>query len=212
MGADQDNVELRVLACYAPGGALQRAFAAGIDLHQRTADELGIDRDAGKTINYALLYGAGAPLIATRLGIDRGEARAILDRWYRLYPEVGRLKAHLMRTVRRRGYLLSIGGRRHYFERPNHMLLNRLISGSCADLFKRALVALHAAGVPMILFVHDEIVAEVDEDDADRVARLLETELARGMSRPGVSIDGLVAKATVAKRWSQFKDPEFAPG
>ena len=150
-------------------------------------------------------------MIATRLGIDRGEAKVILDRWYRLYPEVDRLKAQLMRTVRRRGYLLSILGRRHYFERPNHMLLNRLISGSCADLFKRAIVELHNAGVPMILFVHDEVVCEVDQDDAGRVAQVLEAELARGMSRSSVRIDGLVAKATVAERWAWFKDREFAP-
>ena len=211
VGADLDNVELRVLACYAPGGALERAFADGVDLHQRTAEELGIDRDAGKTINYAILYGAGVPRIATQLGIDRDHAKAILDRWYALYSEVSRLKARLARTVHRRGYLLSIAGRRHHFDEPNHMLLNRLISGSCADLFKRSLIALHDAGVPMILFVHDEVVAEVDQDDVDRVAGLLETELARGMSRPGVSVDGLVAKATVAERWSDFKQPGWTP-
>ncbi len=68
VAADLDAVEMRVLANYAPGGKLAQAFAQGIDPHQQTADELGIDRDGGKTLNYALLYGAGAPLIATRLG------------------------------------------------------------------------------------------------------------------------------------------------
>ena len=75
VGADLDNVELRVLAAYAPGGRLEQAFADGADLHQQTADQLGIERDAGKTINYAILYGAGVPLIASRLGhhARRGE-------------------------------------------------------------------------------------------------------------------------------------------
>lgn len=49
-----------MVACYAPGGNLERAFADGVDVHQRTADELGIDRDAAKQINYVVLYGLGA--------------------------------------------------------------------------------------------------------------------------------------------------------
>ena len=73
------------------------------------------------------------------------------------------------------------------------------------------LVELHRAGVPMILFVHDEVVCEVDEGDAERVAGLLETELACEAIRPRVRIDGLVAKATVAERWSDFKEPGYTP-
>jgi DNA polymerase-1 len=211
VAADLDNVELRVLACYAPGGALERAFADRVDLHQQTADAVGVDRDSGKRLNYAILYGAGVPRVASILDVDRDEAKEILDRWYRAYPEVARLKHRLARTVVRRGYLVSILGRRHRFDQPNHLLLNRLISGSCADLFKRSIIALHDSGVPMILFVHDEVVAEVDEHDADRVARLLEDELARGVSRPGVTVDGLVAEAKVAMRWSDFKQPGWTP-
>jgi DNA polymerase I-like protein with 3'-5' exonuclease and polymerase domains len=211
VGADQDNVELRTLACYAPGGALERAFADGVDLHQQTADACGVDRDIGKRLNYLIIYGGGVPLVARILEIDRDDAKGILDRWYGLYPEVGRLKARLARTVHRRGYLLTIAGRRHHFDQPNHMLLNRLVSGSCADMFKMAIIRLHKQAVPMILFVHDEIVVEVDERDADRVARLLETELGRGMSRPRVSVDHLVAKSSIARRWSDFKQPGYTP-
>jgi DNA polymerase I-like protein with 3'-5' exonuclease and polymerase domains len=211
VGADLDNVELRVLTAYAPGGRLERAFADGVDLHQQTADACGVDRDMGKRLNYLIIYGGGVQLVQNILEIERDAARAILDRWYGLYPEVARLKAHLTRTVRRRGYLVSILGRRHHFDQPNHMLLNRLISGSCADLFKRSIVELHRAGVPMILFVHDEIVCEVDQDNADHVARVLETELAREAIRPRVRIDKLVANATVAERWSDFKQQGYAP-
>jgi DNA polymerase-1 len=211
VGADLDNVELRVLAAYAPGGRLERAFADGVDLHQQTADACGVDRDMGKRLNYLIIYGGGGQLVQNILGIDRDAARGILDRWYGLYPEVARLKARLTRTVRRRGYLVSILGRRHYFDQPNHMLLNRLVSGSCADLFKRSIVELHRAGAPMILFVHDEVVCEVDQDAADHVARLLETELAREAIRPSVRIDRLVANATVAERWSDFKQQGYQP-
>jgi DNA polymerase-1 len=100
----------------------------------------------GKRLNYLTIYGGGVQLVANILNCDRDRAREILDRWYGLFPEVARLKAQLMRTVRRRGYLVSILGRRHYFDQPNHMLLNRLVSGSCADLFKQSIVDLHRAG------------------------------------------------------------------
>jgi DNA polymerase-1 len=209
--ADLDSVELRVLACYAPGGALERAFRDGIDLHQQTADSLGVGRAEGKVVNYSIAYGAGVPLISMRLGIERDEARTLLDRWYATYPEVGYLKARLTRTVRRRGYLVTILGRRHYFPKADHTMLNRLISGGASDLFKRSITALHEHRVPAIMFIHDEILCEVNEDDADRVARLLEVELARGAARPGVTVDGLLANATVAERWSDFKQLGYSP-
>ena len=135
----------------------------------------------------------------------------VLDRWYRAYPEVGRLKRKLRERVEKRGYIETVGGRRHYFDEPNHMLLNRLISGGCADLFKRAVIELHELRVPIVLLVHDEVVAEVDEDQADETARLLETVLARDARARGIRITGLVAEATTAKRWSDFKQRGYTP-
>jgi DNA polymerase I len=211
VGADLDNVELRVLAAYAPGGALQRAFADGVDLHQQTADACGVDRDMGKRLNYLIIYGGGAPLVSRLLDIELAAAKAILDRWYDLYPEVGKLKWGLARAIRRRGYLETIGGRRHYFDEPNHMMLNRLVSGSCADMFKRSIVELHRAGVPMVLFVHDEVVVEVEHGAASWTAALLEAELARGMQSRRMRIGELVANATAAERWSDFKQLGWTP-
>lgn len=207
VGADLDSVELRVLAAYAPGGALEQAFRDGIDLHQQTADVCGVDRDIGKTLNYAVLYGAGAPRIARSLGGDLGRAREVLDRWYRAYPEVGGLKRRLVREVRARGYVETALGRRHAFDQPNHMLINRLVSGTCADLFKRAVIELHEAGVPMVLLVHDEVVAEVDEHAAEETGRLLEAALRRGHD----PVPELVAEASRAPRWSDFKSPGWTP-
>jgi DNA polymerase I-like protein with 3'-5' exonuclease and polymerase domains len=211
VGADLDSVELRVLACYAPGGALERAFADGIDLHQQTADACGVDRDGGKRLNYLTIYGGGASRVAGILECSIRETKATLNRWYRLYPEVTRLKRTLAERVIERGYLETVSGRRHYFEEPNHMLLNRLISGTCADLFKAAAIELHDAGVPIVLYVHDEVVAEVAEDRAHDTGRILEQALTRGAGRTGVQIGGLVADVTVARRWSDFKQPGYAP-
>jgi DNA polymerase-1 len=206
VGCDLDNIELRVLAHYAPGGELERALAEG-DLHQRTANDFGIDRATAKTLNHGILYGAGANRVGKILGLEHREAKLARDRWHELWPEITRLKARLGRQIRRRGYIETIGGRRHYADTANHRTLNYLIQGSAADLFKGALIELHALGVPMILLVHDEVVAEVPEQEAAFTARLLEEVLARGMGR----VEHLVAHAQVAERWSDFKEPGYCP-
>jgi DNA polymerase I-like protein with 3'-5' exonuclease and polymerase domains len=212
VGADLDNVELRTLAALAGDGGLSRAFARGVDVHQQTADALGISRDDGKTLNFATIYGAGARLIAERLGCSQAEARAILNRWFAQYPEVRRLRSRLWRLVQRQGYLETVGGRRHYWPKgPDHKLLNRIVSGSCADMFKAAAIELHAAGVEVVLYVHDEVLAEADEDEAEATAALLEEILPRPMERGGIRVDGLKATAAIHGRWSDFKQPEWSP-
>jgi DNA polymerase-1 len=146
-------------------------------------------------------------MIAGRLDCSIGEAKSILDRWFARFPEVRRLRSRLWRKVQRDGYLTTIGGRRHCFEAPNRMLLNRLISGSCADMFKAAAIELHELDVPVVLYVHDEVVAEVDERQAEDTAKLLEAALARGIGQ----LRGLKATATIAERWSDFKQPGYTP-
>jgi DNA polymerase I-like protein with 3'-5' exonuclease and polymerase domains len=206
--SDLDNLEVRVMACYAPGGGLEQAFADGVDVHQRTADELGIDRGSAKQINYGVLYGMGASRLSKTLVIDYRTAKALLDRWWRqVYPEVRQLKNRLYREVQRNGYLETVTGRRHYFAEPNHMLLNRLVSGTAADAFKAAIAELHRRGAPMILFVHDEIVLECPADEAER----WKAELEEVMPRDHGCIRGLKAEAAAHKRWSAFKQPEFVP-
>jgi DNA polymerase I-like protein with 3'-5' exonuclease and polymerase domains len=211
VGADLDSIELRLLAAYAPGGALARALRDGGDLHAQTAEALGVERDQGKRINYAITYGAGGRRIAQILGCDPDEGWAALERWYHAYPEVKRLKRGLEKQVRRRGYIRTAGGRHHAFEEPNHMMLNYLIQGSAADLFKRSVAELHEAGVSIVLLVHDEVVCEVDEEHVDETAQLLEQALTREVSLPGVRIHDLAAKASVHQRWSDFKEEGWSP-
>jgi DNA polymerase-1 len=204
VGADLDSVELRVLASYAPGGELERSFAEDRDLHQQSADWCGLTRDQGKVLNYCSLYGGGAAMVAKVIGGSIEEGREVLERWYQLYPEVDWLKARLAHQVRAKGYLQTAYGRQHHFDEPNHMLINRLISGTCADLFKVSIVELHRAGAAAVLYVHDEIVCEAQEDRAEETGELLERVLTRGTRR----ITNLQASSAAHGRWSQFKDPE----
>ena len=118
------------------------------------------------------------------------------------------LKGKLYRQVKRHGYVEAVSGRRHYFPKgANHMLLNRVVSGSAADLFKLAGIELHQLGVPVLTYVHDEVLVEVPEDAAEDTARQLEQALVRELG----PVRGLKAEASVYKRWSDFKDPGFVP-
>lgn len=74
-------------------------------------------------------------------------------------------------------------------------------------MFKASAIELHELGVPVVLYVHDEVVAEVPEDRGQETAELLEIALTRGTEE----IHGLKAKATVARRWSDFKQLGYAP-
>ena len=79
--------------------------------------------------------------------------------------------------------------------------LNSLIQGSAADLFKLAAIELHEAGLEAVLYVHDEIVLEVDEVEAEEAAARLSTILASGAGK----VTGLRASAAIAPRWSECK-------
>ena len=202
VGADLDSVELRLLAHYAPGGALEASFANGADPHRQTADALGVSRDEGKRINYAILYGAGAPLIGEILGCARPEVKAALDHWYGAYPEVGRLKKRIIDRLDERGDATTVLGRQQPIARDQRYLaLNRLISGSAADLFKLAAIELYEARLEAVLYVHDEIVLEVDVDQAEEAGRRLAATLSSGADK----VRGLRATAAMARRWSECR-------
>lgn len=202
VGADLDSVELRMLAHLAPGGEVERAFKEGLDLHQIAADGVGISRQDGKTLNYSILYGIGIKKLARDLRVSEARAKEILDGWYETFPEVRGLKNEIKWALETDGYIETIMGRRHYIPADRHYIgLNYLIQGGCADLFKLAAAELHEAGLPAILYVHDEIVLEVPEDISEAAKTQLEVTLTTGAD----IVKGLQAEANIGKKWSQLK-------
>ena len=174
--------------------------STGADPHQRTADALGIGRAEGKRVNFAILSGAGAPLISEILGCDKSEAKAALDRWYSAYPEVGRLKHRIGERLDACGYVTTVLGRQQHIERDRrYRALNFLIQGSAADLFKLAAIELHEAGLEAVLYVHDEVVLEVDADQAEEAGERLAAILSSGAGK----VAGLSASAAAGRRWSE---------
>jgi DNA polymerase-1 len=194
ISADYSQIELRVLAHLAQEEALIDAFKRGEDIHDRTALSVfgpnsGLDkhelRRRAKIINYALLYGKTAFTLSKDIGVTPAVAQEFIDAYFGGFPRVRGFIDQTVEQARERGYVETMFGRRRMVpelrSRNNQirmgserMTVNFPIQGTAADILKRAMLALHprlAAGrARMILTVHDELLIESPQEDADEVA------------------------------------------
>lgn len=210
LAADYSQIELRLAAHMADVPELKEAFAAGEDIHARTAQEMfgEVNRDTrgrAKTVNFAILYGISRWGLGSRLGVPAEEAQAIIDLYFQRFPGIQRFIHDTLGQVRERGYSETLFGRKCWFPRigsPNQAerqgseraAINAPIQGTCADIIKRAMVrmmpALEAAGlghVRMLLQVHDELVFELPEADADAASAVIR-QVMESAARPSVEL------------------------
>ena len=197
LSADYNQIELRLLAHMSGDAALQEVFRAGRDIHAEVAAEVfGLPRDQlspehrrrAKAINFGIAYGISGYGLGQQMGVTPAEADAYIQRYFARYPGV---RAYVWRTVeeaRRTGYVSTLLGRRRYLadlhsrnrvvrEAAERVAINTPIQGSQADLIKLAMIRIHREVLPrfpgahMILQVHDELVFELDPDQAEALGR-----------------------------------------
>ena len=208
LSADYSQIELRVLAHLADEEALQLSFAAGEDIHRRTAGEIfGLfpelvsdeQRRRAKTINFGVLYGMGAFSLAKELGISNKEAKGFIDRYFERYPRVLAFMERVKLQARQTGFVTTLLGRRcavpeiqssngavRSFGERN--AVNYPIQGSSADIIKLAMARiakrLEAEGLAsrMLIQVHDELVFEVPPDEVETMKELIRTEMEQAVS------------------------------
>ena len=205
LSADYSQIELRLAAHMADVPQLREAFANGDDIHNLTAQELfgEVNRETrgrAKTINFAILYGISSWGLAGRLGVERPEAQAIIDRYFDRFPGVKNYIAETVAQVREKGFVTTLFGRKTHLpgikgktvgerQGAERQAINAPIQGTSADIIKRAMVrmgtALADAGlerVRMLLQVHDELVFEVREEDVDQARGVIERVMADAAS------------------------------
>jgi DNA polymerase-1 len=210
LAADYSQIELRLAAHMCDVPTLKEAFAAGEDIHARTANEMFglVDRDTrarAKTINFAILYGISRWGLAGRLGVEPDEAQAMIDRYFERFPGIQRYIHETLETVRAQGYSQTLFGRKTWFPRINskqqaerqgseRAAINAPIQGTSADIIKRAMArmmpALSEAGlghVRMLLQVHDELVFELPEQDVAAASDVIRSVMA-GAAEPSVRL------------------------
>ncbi len=201
LAADYSQIELRLAAHMADVPALKEAFAAGEDIHARTAREMfgEVTRDTrgrAKTINFAILYGISRWGLAGRLEVPAEEAQAMIDTYFQRFPGIQRYIHETLESVRACGYSETLFGRKTWFPRINsknqaerqgseRAAINAPIQGTSADIIKRAMArmlpALADAGlhdVRMLLQVHDELVFELPESRVEAATPIIRQVMA----------------------------------
>ncbi|PWE18470.1 DNA polymerase I [Marinicauda salina] len=229
VAADYSQIELRLLAHIAGVDALKDAFKRGEDIHALTASEMfGVamedmdpaTRRSAKAINFGIIYGISAFGLAANLGIPRDEAKAYIESYFEKFPGIADYMDAMKEEAKSKGAVETLFGRRCHVpgirdKNPNtrqfaeRQAINAPIQGAAADIIRRAMIrmddALARAGLKarMLLQVHDELVFECPEDEADRLVPLVQ-EVMAGAPAPAAALSvPLEVEAKAAKTWGQ---------
>jgi DNA polymerase-1 len=225
VAADYSQIELRIMAHLSSDASLTKAFAEDRDIHQATAAEvlgLAVDqvsseqRRSAKAVNFGLIYGMSAFGLARQLGISRGDAQRYVDLYFERYPGVKRYMDETRAQARELGYVETVFGRRLYLpeirsrnaalrQYAERSAINAPMQGTAADIIKRAMIEVDAwleksqVRARLIMQVHDELVLEVADDDAeDTAGRLREHMISAAELAVPLKVD-----VGIGRNWDQ---------
>ena len=185
---DYKAIEVRLLAYYLAAAIGDHSLATeinnGADPHKITAQGLyGLDevseeqRQAGKTLNFSIIYGGGTPTIMRQLGVDYKEARRLLNAYHKTRPGIKTLNNKIAQTLAERKYIQSLYGR-HLNVKEEHKALNALIQGSAADLMRDAVVRVYETlndkhATHIVNIVHDEIILDASVNEIPALVKTI---------------------------------------
>lgn len=193
LAADYSQIELRIMAAFSQDESMIEAFKQGRDIHATTAAKIfqvpleevsGDMRRKAKTANFGIIYGISAFGLSQRLKIPRGEAKEIIDAYFKEFPAVKAYMDECIEKARKNEYVETILGRRRYLRDINSRnatmrgfaernAINAPIQGSAADMIKLAMIHVQDWMIKeklkskMILQVHDELVFDAHKDEVD---------------------------------------------
>jgi DNA polymerase-1 len=218
ISADYSGCELRIVAALSGDTVFRETLLSG-DFHSAVAsrlfgqvvskDENAHLRHAAKAINFGLLYGMGARRLASSLEMSVNEARELLKRYFEGFPRLAAWREEAQELARKTLMLRSLSGRALRLEEgkvSSTLALNYPVQGGGADLIKWAAVCFSRKiealpGRPLLVnMVHDELLVEVDEQDAEAV----QEALSEAMIRAGADLFPSVPMAVDARfsaRW-----------
>ena len=223
--ADYSQIELRLLAHIADDKAMQDAFNSGVDIHTVTASQV-LDilpeevtpamRRSAKAVNFGIVYGISAFSLAQDIHVSVQEAKDYMARYFNTYSGVARYQKDVVENAKRDGYVSTLLGRRRWVPElkssnfnqrsfGERVALNAPIQGTAADVIKVAMIKvdrrLKEEGLMarLVLQVHDELIVECPESEAETVKALLKEEMEGVMA---LSVP-LVADAKAGKTWAE---------
>jgi DNA polymerase-1 len=227
VSCDYSQIELRLAAALSKDPVMTEAFLQGEDIHRATAariwnvplEQVSKDqRRAAKAINFGILYGQGAHGLAATAGIPYAEAKTFIEKYFQVYKHFRVYIDETKALARKLGYVETLFGRRRPMleilstipmlrAQAERMAINMPLQGTAADLMKLAMIEVDrmlktvCAQARMLLQVHDELVLEVPEQDARRVAAFVK-ETMEGVEDVGVPI---VVETKVGRSWAELR-------
>ena len=201
--ADYSQIELRLLAHISGDETMRDAFLSGEDFHAVTASNVfnvpleevtPTLRSRAKAVNFGIVYGISAYSLAQDIGVWPSEAKAYMDAYLEKYHGVRDYMKSIVEQAREDGYVSTLYGRRrslpelkssNYNTRSfgERVALNMPVQGTAADIIKLAMVNVdkrlkeEKLRAKLLLQVHDELIVECPEDEAERVREILKTEM-----------------------------------
>ena len=223
--ADYSQIELRLLAHMAGDQAMIEGFRSGADIHTATAAQVfGVPpeqvtplmRRSAKAVNFGIVYGISPFSLAQDIGVTVAEAREYMDKYFQHYAGVRAYMDAVVERARQDGYVSTLLGRRRWLPElkssnfntrsfGERVALNMPIQGTAADIIKLAMIRvdrrLREEGLEarLVLQVHDELIVECPEGEAETAARLLREEMEGVMD---LSVP-LMADAKWGKSWAE---------
>jgi DNA polymerase-1 len=225
--ADYNQIEMRLLAHISGDRLMREAFISGEDIHSVTASQVfnvptdqvtPLQRSRAKAVNFGIVYGISDFSLAQDIGVYRSEAKDYIEAYFSKYSGVRNYMKNVVEQAKKDEYVSTLFGRRRWLPElkssnynirsfGERVALNMPIQGTAADIIKIAMIKVHRrlsdAGMEakLILQVHDELIVECPENEAEEVARVL-TEEMQGAVSYSVPLE---AEAHSGRSWYEAK-------
>ncbi len=203
MAADYSQIELRIIAALSEEDTMIEAFKKGEDIHASTASKVfniplsevtREQRSNAKTVNFGIIYGVSAFGLSNQTDLSRGEAKDLIETYYKTYPKLRNYISEQIDFARENGYVQTVLGRRRYLKDINgsnqvvrgaaeRNAVNAPIQGSAADIIKIAMINIHKKleeenyKSKMLLQVHDELVFDTYKPELEKLKNMVKHEM-----------------------------------
>lgn len=233
---DYSQIELRIAAMFSGDEYMIKAFNEGKDIHSAVAmkvfdvKEDGVTSDmrrVAKVINFGILYGMGVLALKKNIGTSKEEAQKFYDEYFEQFKSIKDYLDDTKNFVRKFGYTETLFKRRRYFPGINstlpfmramaeRMAINAPIQGTSADLIKIAMRLVDekikeeglSDKVFPILQIHDELIYEVKEDVAEKVAKIVKDVMEHVLENSFIKYKPevpLSVNYVIGDNWGQLK-------
>ncbi len=210
ISADYSQIELVVLSWMSGDENLRKAFLSGEDVHRYTAalifnrkteEVTSAERRVAKTINFGIMYGMSAFRLSNELDITRTEATDFIKRYFERYSSVQSFVEETVKKAEEQGYVTTYWGHRREIigirsrnktekAAAERTAVNTVIQGTAAEIMKKAMIGIaeemkkRSLSSRMLLQVHDELIFEVPEAEADEMEALIREKMEGAASLP----------------------------